>query len=301
MSKLTDRAKESWMTFWLEKLAVLATVAGIGFGVYSLIAIQEEREARKEERKVWYWTLLTTSAPGNSGKIEALEYLASQGTSLTSIDLSCRAMRGEETVTNSDGLETTICERPVYLQKLDLSEKTLGKRAGLHRANLSGANLSIANLSGANLSGADLSGAILDDANLLGADLSGADLSKANIYVAYLRNTDLSGANFSTGAKLRRAKLSHANLSDAILSYADLSGAKLSYANLSGANLSDADFNNATFSSDKIFTNTWAWVDEPPRNLPATATIQPQLCKYNNTEDSDRDLRPDSCISPDTK
>ncbi len=154
----TERAKKSWVTFWLEKLAVLATVAGIGFGVYSLIAIQEEREVREEERKIWYWTLLTTPAPGNSGKIEALEYLARQGTPLPSIDLSCRAMGGEEP-------DTGECERPVYLEKLDLSKKTLGESA-----NLNGANLGDTNLRDANLSNADLSRANFSDTNLSDAD-----------------------------------------------------------------------------------------------------------------------------------
>ncbi|MGU9956887.1 MAG: pentapeptide repeat-containing protein [Arenicellales bacterium WSBS_2016_MAG_OTU3] len=90
------------------------------------------------------------------------------------------------------------------------------------------------------------------------------------------------------------ANLNGANLGDTNLSDANLSNANLSSANLSDANLSDADFNNATFSSDTTFTNAWAWADEPPLNLPAT--IQIQLCKYNNTEGSSRHPPPDSCI-----
>ncbi len=265
----TERAKKSWMAFWLEKLAALVTVVGIGFAVYSLIAIQEER-------KIWYWTLLTTPAPGNSGKIEALEYLASRGIPLDSIDLSCRTMKGEEPDTDPDDPKATKCERPVYLQKLDLSKKTLGKRVDL------------------------------SDAKLSYADLRDADLSDAK-----LRRADLSDANFGN-AKLRRAELVKANLSDADLFSADLSGANLDRANLSGAelndanfsdaNLSDANFKNAIFSSYATFTNAWAWADKPPRNLPAT--IQIQLCKYN-TEGSSGDLGyigalryrgPDSCI-----
>ncbi len=336
-----ERAKksweESWMKFWLEKakmldieswtkswvtrwLALLATVVGIVFQVYT---------ATQEERQIWYWTILTTPAPGNSGKKEALEHLASHGTPLPSIDLSCHAMGGGET---KDG----ECERPVYLEDLDLSKKTLGEEANLIRANLSDANLRRADLSGAklrsaNLSGADLSGADLrraklsyanlsdaelsyanlsdaelrsaklSDAKLSDADLSGANLRSADLSDADLRRADLSGADLRradlrranlSNAKLIDADLSNANLSNANLSNANLSDANLSGADLSDANLSDADFNNATFSSDKTFTNAWAWADEQPRNLPEKIDIQ--LCKYN--KGSSRDLRPDSCI-----
>ncbi len=299
----TERAKKSWMAFWLEKLAALVTVVGIGFAVYSLIAIQEER-------KIWYWTLLTTPAPGNSGKIEALEYLAKQGVSLTSIDLSCRAMRGEETVTKSNGSKKTKCERPVYLEGLDLSKKTLKKKADLSGANLSGANLRDANLSGANLDDVDLSDANLSDANLRDANLSGANLDDAKLFDAKLFDANLSGADLFN-AKLSRAKLSRARLNNAKLIYArlnnvDLSDANLRRANLSDANLrraslSDADFKNTIFSSDTTFTNAWAWADKPPRNLPAT--IQIQLCKYNKegSNRNRRNRRPDPCIPPDTR
>ncbi len=303
----TKRAKKSWVTFWLEKLAVLATVAGIGFGVSSLRAIEEEREAREEERKIWYWTLLATPAPGNSGKIEALQYLASNGTPLRSIDLSCRAMRGGETVVGE-------CERPVYLEGLDLSKKTLGRSAeffsaDLSYANLSGANLHRVNLSDVYLIGANLSGANLSDSYLRGANLSNANLHRAHLIDTYLGSANVIDADLSGAipyhADLRRTYLRGADLSDANLLRAHLIDADLRDTNLSGADLSDvnlsnANFSNAIFSSDTTFTNAWAWADEPPRNLPAT--IQIQLCKYN-TEGSSRylyDSRPVPCIPPDT-
>ena len=68
-----------------------------------------------------------------------------------------------------------------------------------------------------------------------GADLRWADLSGANLSEANLRWADLSWANLS------RANLSRADLSWANLSEANLRGANLSWANLSGANLSEAD------------------------------------------------------------
>ncbi len=320
-----ERARRSWVTFWLGQLAVWATVASIGFGVYSVIDMQEgkkarveESQARKEERKIGYRTILTTPALGNSGKIEALEYLVKQGVSLTSIDLSCRAMHGEEPDTDSDDPKATKCERPVYLEGLDLSKNKLGESANLSSANLSDANLRSANLSDANLFKANLSGvklrsANLSDANLRSANLSDAKLRSANLSGADLRSADLIDANLNR-ANLSDADLFKANLSDADLFKANLSDADLSRADLRGAdlidaNLSDADFDDATFS-DTTFTNAWAWADKPPRNLPAT--IQIQLCKYNTEGSSGnlgnlgnlgylRNRRPDPCIPPDTK
>ncbi|MGK0271320.1 MAG: hypothetical protein ACI88H_001978 [Cocleimonas sp.] len=150
---------------------------------------------RYEQRTTQAWQLITTKAPGNSGKRQALEYLNEyilffkKRSPLIGVDLS-----------------------GVFLQGVNLSD------ANLYKANLSGANLYKANLSGANLyevnlSGADLNEVNLSDAKLYKADLSGAELSSA----------DLSGAN-----------LHEVNLSGADLHKADLSGADLSGADLSG-------------------------------------------------------------------
>ena len=80
----------------------------------------------------------------------------------------------------------------------------------------------------------------LERATKSGANLRGADLSCANLSGADLRGADLSGADLSH-ANLRGADLSCADLSHANLRGADLSGADLSCANLSGADLSCAN------------------------------------------------------------
>ena len=77
-----------------------------------------------------------------------------------------------------------------------------------------------------------------------GADLRGACLSGADLSGAYLRGADLRGACLS-GAYLRGADLSGAYLSGAYLSGADLRGACLSGADLSGADLSGAYLSGA--------------------------------------------------------
>ena len=237
-----------------------------------------EFDERVEERRVRAWQLVTTIAPGNSGKIEALEYLNSEDglfcfeflkgnlewlhddkytkclilfksrVPLVGINLSRSANVAEDdSSTNLSG---------VFLAGVDLREAILLEArligANLIGANLIGANLITANLSGANLSSADLRGADLIGANLRGADLIGADLSGANLNGANLITADMRGVNLS-GTNLRAADLSGANLIGANLIGADLITANLSGANLSGtnlryANLSDADLGGADLS-----------------------------------------------------
>ena len=111
----------------------------------TLAEIEENSKARKAEAIVRAWSILTTPAPGNSGKVNALEYLASQGVPLIGIDLSCSAMDGIERQGNSK----EPCSRPVYLEKLDLSrwEEVLLENANLRYANISGADFMAVNLS----------------------------------------------------------------------------------------------------------------------------------------------------------
>ncbi len=80
--------------------------------------------------------------------------------------------------------------------------------------------------------------------DLTGAYLRRANLSKADLWEADLRWANLWKANLS-GADLSWADLSWANLSGADLRQADLSWADLRQADLSWANLSKADLRGA--------------------------------------------------------
>jgi uncharacterized protein YjbI with pentapeptide repeats len=275
-----QRARASNWVFVAEMVAIVVTVAALGIATAGL---WEQVRVNKDTTLAHNWTLLTTLAPGNSGKVKAMQYLASKKQPLDGIDLSCEAMNrivkytpdeensdeetDSETVeeTDSETVKNHSCKPRVYLRSLDLSEATHSWRVSLRDANLRGANLWGANLSGAILSGANLSGTDLGRANLSGAFLLGANLSGTLLYEA-----DLSGAD-----------LTDTNLSDAILLGA----------HLSGANLSDADFNNALGIYSADFTDAWAWVDSPPLNLP----VEIDLCVYQD----DLDMfsgRPDACI-----
>ena len=191
-----ERQRRSNWVFWVEMGAIAGGFIGIvvaAYAVYQQQGINEEQRTLNEEQRkvnaltfkeiqdaskdgasealVRNWALLTTPASGNSGKKQALEYLASKGEVLSGIDLSCKTMGGM----GLNEYDAEACRRPTYLAGLDLSENTHGDRVILENADLSGAYLENADLSGAVLTLADLSGAVLWD-----ADLSGAELSRAN-------------------------------------------------------------------------------------------------------------------------
>ena len=181
---------------------------------------------RVEERQVRAWQLVTTIAPGNSGKKEALEYL-----------------------NREDGLFCFESLRVILDWFHD--EKDIKCLFSLKsRVPLVGINLSLSannavddsssNLTGVFLAGVDLREAILMKAKLSGAFLSRADFRGANLFEADLSAANLEDADLG-GANLSAANLSFADLSDADLSDADLNDADLNSANLSGANLSGVD------------------------------------------------------------
>ena len=169
---------EAWGLFRfiraLEPLAILVVI----------VAFFNEFSYRHEERAARAWQLLTISAPGNSGKIEALEYLNSREISLAQIELSppILAKQWERIPKNNRELEG--CEQFTYLRGVKLPQ-----------AYLSFATLACADLYGADLRGADLDGADLRGAILKGADLRGAYLQGAQLKEALLPYADLRGAH----------------------------------------------------------------------------------------------------------
>lgn len=254
---------------WFERGTLLATLASVALGAWAYL---EDRQTRRDEAINRAWSILTTPATGNSGKREALEYLASQGVSLMGIDLSCEKMGGGWDPVEKD------CEIPVYLSGLTLSKLSNGA------IDLLGANLSGAFLEDAELQNADLWGANLEGTVLWAADLRGASLEEAQ-----MSGVDLSYARLS-GANLREAELSNAGLGGS-----DLSDARLSGADLAGSHISDANFSNATGVEEASFLESWAWSDFPPVGLPEDTNYK--LCKWASGQE--RNLRPDPCIPPD--
>lgn len=231
----------------------------------AIFAFTIEMSDRREERTARAWQLVTTKASGNSGKVEALQYLNSQDpewllgwwpyakvrTPLSGIDLMPPALveqwKGKEE--SERAINWLRCPDRTYLVDVNLPNAVMSDAklpcADLSLADLSAASFDRAALSGASLYRADLTWAYLGEANLIGANLLGADLSGANLTAA-----DLSGA-YLRGADLSGAYLGTANLSGAILYLADLSG---------------ANFANATGAPD--LSDSCADPDDPPINLP---------------------------------
>ena len=232
----------------LEPWGILAAVLAL---IVATTQFWVEYEDRVNEREVRAWQLVTTFAPGNSGKRAALEYLNQEDgflcfewlrgrlyrlhglhdgkysntgcfvllkrrTKLVGIDLSIRNN------SRSNGRSNGV--RGVFLERINLA------RAFLQDANMAGAEMTFADLTGAYLSGADLR-----DAILAGANLKGARLTETNLKGASFLHADLTGAHLK-GADLEGASLMEANLMDA-----KLTAAKLKDANLWGADLRGAD------------------------------------------------------------
>jgi Pentapeptide repeats (8 copies) len=147
----------------------------LGALLMSLVTYCSDYIDRVEERRVQAWQLLLATAPGNSGKREALEYLNKDVTLLWIIPLKPRTeLTGIKLGAYSGKDQSGAWVGGVYLRGVQLPS------ANLRSAQLNGADLTGANLSDTDLGGADLQGAILEDAHLKGSVLSGADLTGAH-------------------------------------------------------------------------------------------------------------------------
>jgi uncharacterized protein YjbI with pentapeptide repeats len=224
---------------WIDNWHVTRLFQAIGsfLLVLTIVGFYFDYEDRKQGRIVDAWQLITTKAPGNSGKKEALEYLNSIRQPLTGIDLSTNKENGES---------------GVYLERANLSRAFFGQ-AKLDNANLSFTNLERALLNSANLNEANLMGTNLTSANLIRANLI-----NANLLNAQLNNVDLANANLE-GAYLLSANLTNANLISANLMNADLLDADLTDADLTDADLTNADLTGTIGLTCKQLTQAKNW------------------------------------------
>ena len=127
-------------------------------------AIYQQHNAGVKQEIIGAWQVLSNKAAGNSGKKEAIEFLVKQRKNLQGINMSETHHKGA-----------------VYLNELDVSEKTLGCKAELPRANFEGAKLFRAHFEGAELWGANFEGAYLGHSHF-----EGANLIKANFQDSYI-------------------------------------------------------------------------------------------------------------------
>ena len=221
-----------WLDAW-HVTRIMNAVSAFAI-LLAIAAFALDMVGRTEERIARAWQLVTTPAPGNSGKIQALEYLTSEDwwwpfkrqVPLVGIDLSKR---------DKD-------DPGVYLVNVQLP------RAELRHANFSGASLTFADLSGSDASGADFTGIQSYAANFSRAQLDGANLESSDF----------------TGANLNGAHLEKANLRGAKMEGTTFSGADMSMAILTDTDLSQADLRNARSLSQAQLDQAWAWRLHPP-------------------------------------
>ena len=119
------------------------------------------REAIADSRIAQSWQIVTTRAPGSSGKKQALERLYASGESLQGVDLSCQTMGGWDD-------EKQKCVSPTNLQGVNLAKTEERIRANVSHVNFSYADMLVADLTGADMWGANLTGADMWAANLTG-------------------------------------------------------------------------------------------------------------------------------------
>ena len=157
------------------KLYIWRVLEGVGI-IAAIVGLVLQYQSLQEQKILGAWQLITTKASGNSGKIQALEFLNSKGVPLVGVDLSNAYLVGVN-------LKGAILQLANFT-KVDLSD-----------ADFIGANLRGVNFTGANLWGVDFIGADLLDANfkgafLIGADFTGANLSNANFTGAFVYFAD---------------------------------------------------------------------------------------------------------------
>ncbi|MEP3049437.1 MAG: pentapeptide repeat-containing protein [Roseibium sp.] len=263
---------------WLRNhpLVVIMETAGLIGLIFAVVFFFYELRERHDERVARAWQLVTTPASGNSGKVEALEYLNSrygcnpiswpfpwagrcwkERTSLHGVDFSQPKGRAGAYL------------RFVQLPHADLNMANFSG-AILEGANLYQTHLVRAELTEANLAGSDLHGATLTESNLTRAVLDEADMSDAYMLAVDLTDAELNSVDFRkaylVAAKLIRAGLSQANMRHANLECVDWSApgwgepdpdwgefdGEYSCTNLSGAFLFDADLSNANLSGANL-------------------------------------------------
>ncbi len=241
---------------WVQKAAPWSILFAAVALLVSMVQFFVDYGDRVRDRESVAWHTLGIIAPGNSGKVAAMEALnlddgmfcfkALRGKldwlhkeAKDQYSHCIRLMRSKKSLHGINLSRSRHGEPGVYLYEVDLYQ------ADLTRANLSGALMDQAELFGAtlvyaNLSDASLRIAKLKETKLQGSNLQNADLFRAEFDGAYLHDADMTDANL-LWASLVNTALPWSKLCFANLSHADLEGADLSYANLSYADLTGAD------------------------------------------------------------
>ena len=193
----------------LEPAFLVFTVLGV---IIATIALWLDLSARKEERISRAWQTVSSTARGNTGKADALKFLAAKGQDLRWMHLAPGS---------TDDDRIVDCRYRVFVPGLDL-------RGG----QLDNANLSCSDLDSGD---ADTGTARFDRASLQNSSWIRTKAERASF-----RQASLISADFR-GARLGNADFGDADLTQAKFAYADLRGASFSPKSAEGIGVHMAD------------------------------------------------------------
>lgn len=239
--------------------SLLSVARDIGIIIVLVTFIVEFGYSRYEEREIQSWQILTTKAPGNSGKIKALQYL-NRGTQqrrnwlprlpftkmqspLNGIELMPPTVAEQWKQPKVKRELEKGCTQFTYLRDIQLPGAILTD-ATFACSDLQKANLQRVDLRRVDLQRSDLRYVRLQHAELQWVNLQGANLRQAKMWKTDLRWANLQRANLQ-GAELWKASMQHANLQRATLLTAKLWMAELQWADLQQANLQGATLRRA--------------------------------------------------------
>ncbi|TFF20528.1 hypothetical protein E3C22_16595 [Jiella endophytica] len=271
-----------WRFDWLRRVEdhpLTKLVAAAAF-LFTLYATRQTLEATnvqlndlKSEQAARYWQLLTTHASGNSGKVEAIEWLFANHQNLVGLDLSCKAMTNQDTCIPGQG---------TYLRGLKMINSSNVKRA--FDANVHDADMRDCLFAGPlevtlEISGAKLNGCKFTDVDLTISgsqiDLEGVSIDGGSVKFRGVKFKRIPRYQF-LNVPLRFLEIVNAEI-DFSTGDIDLSGAKLSGSTLDLAptrevsSLANANISNTRISPSYIaldesadFEGAWFWSDEIP-------------------------------------
>ncbi len=221
-NKIAQLAKNSFKTLVkpaqfssIERLVLIGTAVALSLGF-----IDRERQLVNQS-----WQTIVTRASGNSGKVEALEYLNSH---------SC--FRKYKERLDFKHCELFSLKKRIELVGIDL--RTTNDQDGVYLRKI--------NLNGGNLSGAQLVRAFMDEATL-----ENISAERINLQLATLRKASLKRSLFAWGS------LSRANLAGA-----KLDGASLWNANLDNANFFKTSLNETNLTGSYLYGAKYLTCDQ---------------------------------------
>ena len=188
----------------LEPAFVVFTVFGV---VIATVALWLDLSARQEERISRAWQTVSHNSPGNTGKADALGFLASMGQDLRWMHLAPGSITHDRKI---DCLYRVFVPgldlRAAQLDNADLSCSDLDSgdsdtrtaqfdRASLHNTSWIRTKAERANFQRASLISADFRGARLGNANFRDADLTQVKFSYADLRGAFISGKSIVGVS----------------------------------------------------------------------------------------------------------